>query len=507
MLESFRKGQRWLTLIFVSTIGLVFVFFLGVGGSFGPRNPTGNAIVQLDELRLTQRDFGRERNAAETRMREQLGEAYEQLGASQYVDTQALGNLINKVVLAEAAEQMGLQVTRDEVRRFVRDSPAFVDEEGRFSPEAFDRFASYEYGSQRAFIETFSREILGQKLVQLLVGHTTVSDAELDLRARYDLEEARIAYVAIDAATLQAEVELEENEVEDWAAENDEALRALYAEREAELAEPERVRARHLLVLAAPDASDEEQAAAREKAAAARERIVGGEDFAAVAKEISEDVATRETGGELGVFARGSNDPAVDEAAFALEAGALSDVVRSAYGFHVIQVDEKLAAEIPTFESQRLALAEDAARQARAQARADALADQLASAIREGLSLEDAASAAEIALERPPGLRRRPDGFVPGLGEAGPILTAAFSLAPGTTSPEIFDIDGRRIMIQVLERSGPDAPTLANERAARREKVLLDKQNAAIQSWVQERRRSLEDAGRLLVNAELALGT
>ena len=49
MLESMRRGQRWLTLIFVSVIGLVFVFFLGSGGGFGPATPTGNAIVQLDE--------------------------------------------------------------------------------------------------------------------------------------------------------------------------------------------------------------------------------------------------------------------------------------------------------------------------------------------------------------------------------------------------------------------------------------------------------------------------
>ncbi len=64
-----RRGQRWLTLIFVSVIGAVFVFFLGSGGGFGPATPTGNAVVQLDDIRLTQIDLGRERAAIEDRLR------------------------------------------------------------------------------------------------------------------------------------------------------------------------------------------------------------------------------------------------------------------------------------------------------------------------------------------------------------------------------------------------------------------------------------------------------
>ncbi|MEZ4289974.1 MAG: SurA N-terminal domain-containing protein [Myxococcota bacterium] len=123
MLESLRKGQRWLTLLFVSVIGLVFVFFLGTGGGFGPATPAGNAVVQLDELRLTQTDFARERAATEAQLRAQLGDAFDQIGGSQFVDAQALGALINKVVLADAASELGLHVTREEIRRFVQSSP------------------------------------------------------------------------------------------------------------------------------------------------------------------------------------------------------------------------------------------------------------------------------------------------------------------------------------------------------------------------------------------------
>ena len=507
MLDSFRRGQRWLTLIFVSVIGLVFVFFLGVGGSFGPATPSGNAIVELDELRLTQADFARERAATEAQLRSQLGDAYDQVGGDQYVDARALSSMISEVVLAEAASELGLHVTRDEVRRFVRSAPAFIDQEGRFSPDAFDRFASYEYGSQRAFIQSFSRELLGQKLVQLLVSQTTLSDAELDLRTRYELEEVRIAYVGLDATALSEDETVADEEVEAFASANEDALRAIFADREPDLAQPERVRARHILSLAPAEASEEEAAKAHSRVEAALARIEAGEDFAVVAQEVSEDVGTRENGGDLGLFARGSNDPALDEAAFALAAGEISGIVRSAYGFHVLQVEEKLAASTPRFEDHRVELAREGVSRERALERANDLVDGLTAAIDAGQTLEDAAREAGLTLERPPSLKRHPDGFIPGLGAAEAMLTTAFALPAGTSSTEVFDIGPRRVLIQVLERTEPSEATLVSERAARRGAALAEKQGRILQAWVDDRRRKLEDSGRLLVNAELALGT
>ena len=121
MLDSFRKGQRWLTLIFVASIGVVFIFFFGSGGGgLGPAGPTGSSIVELDEIKLTSRDFSRQQRLTENQLRQQLGEAYDQVGANRYVDAQALSAMINSVVLAAAAEDLGLHVTTDEVRRVVQ---------------------------------------------------------------------------------------------------------------------------------------------------------------------------------------------------------------------------------------------------------------------------------------------------------------------------------------------------------------------------------------------------
>jgi peptidyl-prolyl cis-trans isomerase D len=507
LLDSFRRGRRWLSLIFVSVIGLVFVFFLGAGGGGGPTTPTGSAIIQLDDVRLTSRDFAREKYNTEARLREELGDSFDQLGAERYVDSQALGAMVNSVILSSAAKELGLHVTQDELRRIVQTNPNFLDEEGRFSPANFDRFAAYEYGSQRAFIKTFTRSLLGQKLIWLLVGQTTLSDAEIDLRTRYDLEEVRIAFIAFDSEVLGANEILEEDVVEAYAAENEAELKALFESRAAEFSEPERVRARHILKLVGAEASAEEQNTAKAAVQAARDRVAAGEDFVTVAAEVSEDVGTAQNGGDMGLFARGDNDAAIDEAAFALETGGLSEVIQSAYGFHVIQVDEKVAPVTGVFETQRLALAREQATRARALDLANEKSEALAAAIESGASLEDAARAEGLDVERPASLKRRSDGFIPGLGAAEELLAASFTLEAGQSSPEIFELPGRRVLVQVLERTSPDATILEAERGTRRERATVEKQNRVLQTWINDYRSQLETSGRLLVNSELALGS
>jgi len=508
LLESFRKGQRWLTLIFVASIGGVFIFFFGSGGSgIGPTTPTGNAIVQLDDVQLMMRDFQRVSSQREQMLREQLGDAYAQLNADQIVASQSLQQLVNGVVLAAAAEEMGLHVTTDEVRRVVQSSPAFINEEGKFSPQAFNAYAQSLFGTQRNFIQAFTRDLLGQKLLELLTAQTTVSDAEIDLATRYALEEARIAYAAIDAESLPEDEPLSDEAVEAWAEENEDALRETFNARAESLATPEQVRARHILIQVPSGGSDEEVADARSRAEAARSRVEAGEDFATVAGEVSDDVGTKSLGGDLGRFARGSNDPALDAAAFGLEVGALSEVVRSDVGWHVVRVDEKVEAAPATWQDSRLELAREGALADRAAARAEELAEVLAQAIEGGRSLEDAARDAGLTLERPPALTRRPDGFIPGLGAAEDLMTAAFTLQEGESSSEIFDLAGLKVLVQVIEQTTPDADDIAARRDENREAALVQKQNGVVEAWLADYRRQLEEAGRLKVNAALALGS
>ena len=120
----------------------------------------------------------------------------------------------------------------------------------------------------------------------------------------------------------------------------DEEVKTYYDEN-SELFDAEaQVRARHIIFNATLEADAKTVAEARTKAEAARKRALAGEDFAELARELSEG-PTAPNGGDLGFFAQGQTAPAFSAAAFALEPGGISPVVRTPFGLHVIKVEEK----------------------------------------------------------------------------------------------------------------------------------------------------------------------
>ena len=270
MLESIRRGQRWLVLFLVTFIGFVFVFFMGVGGGFGPGSPSGNAVVELGETRLMISDFQRLRAQQEQAYRDQLGDQFDARAMRSLLDSQSLRTLVESAVLAESAHELGLRVSRQEIQRLVRQSPAFWNESGRFDHERFVSYANYEFGNQRNFLNNVRQDLLRQKMVGLLYDQATVSEAEARDAALYGLEEVRIAYVPIETAYLPMGESLPDEAAAAWLEGHREELRALYDERIAEYSIEEEIWARHLMIGVGRDAPVEEIESARERATAAR---------------------------------------------------------------------------------------------------------------------------------------------------------------------------------------------------------------------------------------------
>jgi peptidyl-prolyl cis-trans isomerase C len=121
---------------------------------------------------------------------------------------------------------------------------------------------------------------------------------------------------------------------------SDEDVAAFYAGNPDMFEQPEQIHARHIIMRAAPDDPQEDRDAARARAAAARERALAGEDFSALAGELSEDESASR-GGDLGFLSRRNITGPFADAAFALDDGAISEVVETDFGYHVIKVDEK----------------------------------------------------------------------------------------------------------------------------------------------------------------------
>jgi peptidyl-prolyl cis-trans isomerase C len=129
----------------------------------------------------------------------------------------------------------------------------------------------------------------------------------------------------------------------------DEEMQKFYKENEDKFENPERVKASHILVKVDSAAKPEDRAAARQKTEAVLKRLKAGEDFAAVAKQVS-DCPSAQQGGDLGYFAKGQMVQPFEQAAFSLEPGKLSGIVETQFGYHIIKVADHQKAGKISFE-------------------------------------------------------------------------------------------------------------------------------------------------------------
>lgn len=121
----------------------------------------------------------------------------------------------------------------------------------------------------------------------------------------------------------------------------EEEIRDYFYKNKARFAKPEEIKASHILVRTEEEANE------------ILSQLRAGADFAELAKEKSTDPSTKDKGGDLGFFSRGKMTPAFEEAAFALQVGEISEVVKTPYGYHIIKVEERRPAQEPNLELAR----------------------------------------------------------------------------------------------------------------------------------------------------------
>ncbi len=180
-----------------------------------------------------------------------------------------------------------------------------------------------------------------------------------------ELVKSGITYSQLLSTVRQADLvqTLVENEVAATTPLTPEDVSAYYNEHLARFKNQDKIHARHILFLVKSGDSPAQKQAAREKAVAAHARAVAGEDFAALAMELSEGPNAFK-GGDLGFTARGQMVEAFDEAVWVLEVGEISEVVESHLGYHVIKVEEIVIGSTVPLDEARPAV-EDLLRQQR----------------------------------------------------------------------------------------------------------------------------------------------
>ena len=370
MLDLIRaNAQSWGVKIAFGIIILVFVFW-GVGGLTG--GPS-TVILTVNGEPITIQEFQRKYEQLEQQVRAQYPDLDAAGLKAMQLKQQLIQNLILENLIMQEAKRVGIVVTPVELRKLIESFPAFHNAEGKFDPDAYVRVIKAQRNTPGNFEAELRNNMLMNKLRADVTAGAFVPEAEVRDLFRYEGERRILEYVFYPLEDYTSKVTVDDAQIKDYyeanqasftvppqadveylligaealaAAQNisDAAVSEYYEKNAAQFATPEMVRARHILILSDAKASAEDQAKAKAKIEEIAQRIKAGEDFGEVAKEISEDPGSAPQGGELGWFAHGQMVPEFDKASFALNPGELSEPVKTQFGWHLIQLEEKKAA-------------------------------------------------------------------------------------------------------------------------------------------------------------------
>jgi parvulin-like peptidyl-prolyl isomerase len=190
-----------------------------------------------------------------------------------------------------------------------------------------------------------------KKLVEQLTKMSLLSQEARRLNLDKKEEVAKRIKEIADNLIIQ---ELIKQEVIDKIKVGDADLEKYYKEHTQEFIEPEKVKVNIILFKLKDNATPEEKKAQKKKADLAQKRLKKGDDFEKVAKEVSEDERTKNSGGNTGFFSKGKRmntyGEKVEEKAFTLKTGQISDIIEEKNGYYLIKVGEKKPQKEETFQ-------------------------------------------------------------------------------------------------------------------------------------------------------------
>ncbi|WP_462383427.1 SurA N-terminal domain-containing protein [Pseudomonas sp. Marseille-QA0892] len=389
MLQNIRdKSQGWIAKAIIGLI-VVLMAFTGFEAIFNSvtHNQTA-AEVNGEEITIP------EVNQAVEMQRRQLAQ---QLGpdfdASMLDDRllrdSAVNGLIDRMLLLQGARNAGFAFSDAAVDQLIVQTPEF-QVNGAFDAVRFDQVIGQMGYSRLQFRDLLQKEMLVAQLRAGVSGTSFVTDQEIEafaalerqtrdfaiqtfraspeavsvsneeIKAFYDQDPAR--FMSPEQVVLEY-VELKKQAFMDQVEVTDEELQSQYAKDTAN--RTERRRASHILIEVTDNETDAQAKTAIESL---HDRLNQGEDFAALAKEASQDPGSAPEGGDLGFAGQGVYDPAFEKALYALKEGEVSQPVRTEFGWHLIKLTGVQAADLPSFESMKSKLAEEVKAQ-RAEAR------------------------------------------------------------------------------------------------------------------------------------------
>lgn len=379
------RAQSWIAWVIVSFLILIFAVW-GINTYFEPDSRV--KVAEVNGMEIGQQAYLQAFEMQRNRLQQQFGgnldpALLEQLGLKR----QILDQLVSEEVQMQTAADLGFRVGDVQLASFINQIQEFQTE-GKFDPELYEQVVSRVYRSTAAWEYEQRRALLLDQPRKGLMNTSFVTKKEVDQALRLRDQQRDIGFGVVNLAGYVEKVEVTDAEVEAYFKEHpdefktpeqisaeyveltlealakevavdEEAIKKRYDEQSALFTTPERRKARHILIQVDSAADEAAVAAARKKAEDLLAKLKAGESFEELAKANSDDPGSAAQGGDLGFFGRGIMDKPFEDAAFALEKGQVGDVVRSAFGFHIIEVTDIEAAKVKPFEEVRAQLEKD----------------------------------------------------------------------------------------------------------------------------------------------------
>ncbi len=537
MLKVLRENIKYLSwvlwLIVIVFIVAIFLDFGRVGS--GDASDEASAATVGGE-RVTRAEVRRQYDLLESQYRQLYGEQFtpdlaDRLG----LPLAALNGAVNQKVMLAEAKRMGLAPTDEDLQKQILQIPGMKDEQGNFVGN--DRYASVIRRSYRMSPADFERmardQIALERLNTVLRGTVYVSDAEIEESYREQVERAEIRYVLMPSSRFLQGQEIPQAEVASYFAAHkeeyrlpeqreiayllvddgkmmgqaqvpDSEVKAYYDEHIAEYSHEPEVQARHILVQI-NDQQDE--AAAKKKIDAAKARLAAGEAFAKVAAEVSEDTGSKAQGGELGWFSKGRMVKEFEDAAFGAEEGKVVGPVKSAFGFHLIEVEGRRpggATPMDEVKSQIVFQLSGERSKKESEAKAKRLAERLAKEKPKGPEALDDLARGDATLTYTASARFGRQEPIPGLGIAPEVASSAFSLEKGGLTPAL-QVPRGWVIAYVKDVLPPRLPELADVEPKVRLAAAREKQSRMATEELAKARQKI-DGGATLDQVAADLG-
>ena len=221
----------------------------------------------------------------------------------------------------------------------VTDLEQYVSAKNALRPEG-----APEGGLSSENVRTVIEQVLRLKMLSQKAKHQNMIDQDT-LFAVSVIQPKMLLMEAYINAEAQARVDSI-----DW----DIVMREYYLANRRDFTRPEKIRVRHILLKPNPDWES-----ALLQANRVRERLLAGEEFSALALELSQDTSVQRNAGDLGFFSRGTMFPSFEEAAFELQQGEISDLVVTPFGIHIIELTDRKEPEIVSYEQAKAAALEN----------------------------------------------------------------------------------------------------------------------------------------------------